>query len=91
MASVATKTVTVAKVATAAKIDLDTVGLLQRIGEVKEITLAHPHVKNKSDQGVASRVARILNREKTFKAPQGEPYWTGALVSAFEAKHASKK
>jgi len=53
--------------------------LLDRIQELTAETLAHPQVVNKSDEGIASRVARVLNKEGVFKCT-GHRFWTGAHV-----------
>ncbi len=63
----------------------DAAKLLARIAELSDETLAHPQVVNKTDTGVASRVARMLNKEATPCA--AHRFWTGAHVLAFTAKH----
>ena len=90
MATSATKEAVKAEVKSNNKIDLDTVGLLQLICEMRVRVLNHPHVKNKTETGVASKIARAINAGGAFEAPVGESYWTGAAVTAFEAKHAKK-
>jgi len=52
--------------------------LLTRIEELTAETLAHPQVTNKSEEGVASRVARILNKEGV--PCTAHRFWTGAHV-----------
>jgi hypothetical protein len=76
----ATKTTTAP---TAPKADNAT--LLTRIGELTQETLDHPQVVNKTDQGVASRVARFLNKEGIHKCA-AHRFWTGAHVLAIVAK-----
>jgi len=57
----------------------ENVALLDRIAEITAETLAHPQVVNKTDEGVASRVARILNKEGIFGCT-AHRHWTGAHV-----------
>lgn len=65
---------------------IDVAALLARIGDLTSETLNHPQVVNKTESGVASRVARILNREKTFPC-EAHRFWTGAHVLAYVAKN----
>ena len=78
------QTQTQAAPAKGAKIDVG--ALLARIGDLTAETLNHPQVVNKTEAGVASRVARILNREKTFPC-EAHRFWTGAHVLAYSAKN----
>ncbi len=63
----------------------DVAKLLARIAELSNETLQHPQVVNKTDTGVASRVARLLNKEAVPCA--AHRFWTGAHVLAYVAKH----
>lgn len=63
----------------------DVVDLLARIAELTEETLNHPQVVNKTETGVASRVARFLN--KNGIPCQAHRFWTGAHVLAYTSKH----
>lgn len=63
----------------------DSAALLQRIADLTAETLAHPQVINKSDAGVASRVARFLNKEAQFPCT-AHRFWTGSHVLAYVAK-----
>lgn len=84
MTSKATQTVASATPSKAPAIDSK--ALLQRIADLTAETLAHPQVINKTDQGVASRVARFLNKEATF-ACAAHRFWTGSHVLAYVAKN----
>ena len=53
--------------------------LLERIQQITTETLNHPQVVNKTEGGVASRVARLLNQEGVFKCT-AHRFWTGAHV-----------
>ena len=64
----------------------DVAALLARIAELTAETLAHPQVVNKTTEGVSSRVARFLNKEKTYPCT-AHRFWTGAHVLAFVAKN----
>lgn len=64
---------------------LDVAALLARISELTAETLAHPQVVNKTDTGVASRVARFLNKEGVPCA--AHRFWTGAHVLAYAVKN----
>jgi len=79
-----TKTATSPVAAPSGKIDVQ--ALLTRIADLTAETLNHPQVLNKSPEGVSSRVARILNREKAFKC-EAHRFWTGAHVLAYVAKN----
>ena len=73
--------VTASKPAKAAK--PDSAALLARIAEIRTETLAHPQVVNKTEEGVNSRIARILNKEKAHKCSLHR-FWTGAHVAMVE-------
>ena len=60
--------------------------LLARIADLTAETLAHPQVVNKTDAGVSSRVARILNKEAKHDCTSHR-FWTGAHVLAYVAKN----
>lgn len=83
MTSKATQTATATASKPVAKPDVS--ALLARIAELTEETLQHPQVINKTDQGVASRVAKFLNKEGTPCA--AHRFWTGAHVLAYVAKN----
>lgn len=64
----------------------DVAGLLARIAELTAETLEHPQVIDKTDSGVASRVARFLNKEKVYICASHR-FWTGAHVLAYAKKN----
>jgi hypothetical protein len=65
---------------------IDVAALLARIADLTAETLAHPQVINKSEAGVASRVARFLNKEAQFPC-EAHRFWTGSHVLAYVAKN----
>ncbi len=84
MTSKTTSNAASTKASPASPAKVDAQALLARIAELTEETLQHPQVINKTEQGVASRVARFLNKDKTPCA--AHRFWTGAHVLAFVAK-----
>ena len=64
----------------------DVAALLARIADLTAETLAHPQVVNKTEHGVASRVARVLNKEGQFTC-QAHRFWTYSHVLAYVAKN----
>ena len=63
--------------------------LTVRIAELTTYALAHKFVKDKSPEGIASRVARALNREGY--ACVGAPYFTRFEVLALATPKAVAK
>jgi len=62
--------------------------LLKLISGQAQAVLGHPQIRNKTPKGVASKVARNLNRMDTPPpVGAGMPYWTGADVQGYLAKN----
>ena len=62
-------------------VKVPSVPLMVAVQALTDDTLAHPTVRDKSPDGVASRVARHLN-SLGYAPPEGQPYWNAARVKA---------
>jgi len=82
-----TATKAVDKSTAPASIKVDSAALLARIAEVTADKLGNEQIKNRTDKGIASKVAKTLNREGQFRCDAHPEFWTGAHVLSYVAKN----